>query len=139
MTHEITHYLDIGFSEYLSKPIQREKLVHVINHCLGINSRIDEIDIPENNLCQLKNDFLDDLSLDIKNIKNAFSHKNWQQLQFFAHGLNGSSAVFGFKEITKLAAKLENGLQTGEFPTDRLKMQVIIDNLTTTSFSLIKK
>ncbi|WP_170940568.1 response regulator [Pseudoalteromonas sp. NBT06-2] len=139
MTHEITHYLDIGFSEYLSKPIQREKLVHVINHCLGINSRIDEIDIPENNLCQLKNDFLDDLSLDIKNIKNAFSHKNWQQLQFFAHGLNGSSAVFGFKEITKLAAKLENGLQTGEFPTDRLKMQLIIDNLTTTFFSLIKK
>jgi len=139
MTHETAHYLEAGFSEYLSKPIQREKLVQVINNYLDINSTIDEIDIPESNLCQLKNAFLDDLPCDIKNIKNAFLQKDWRKLMFFAHSLNGTSAVFEFDEITVLAAKLENGLQTGEFPNNSVKMKMLIENLSRTYYSITQK
>jgi len=139
MTHEIAHYLDVGFNAYLSKPIQREKLVEVINHYLDLNTNIDEIDIPDNHLSQLKKDFLHDLPCDVRNIKSAFLQQDWHKLKFFAHSLNGTSAVFEFDEINLLAAELEKGLQTGEFPTNSMQMQILIDSLATTSCRLIQK
>jgi len=138
MTHEISQYINAGFSEYLSKPIQREKLVQVINQYLNINSSIDEIDIPQSHLSQLKTDFLHELPCDIKNIKNAYKQQDWSKLKFFAHSLTGTSAVFEFEEITLLASELEKGLQTGEFPTNSIQMQMIIDNLSSTSSTLIQ-
>jgi CheY-like chemotaxis protein len=129
MKHEVEHYMKAGFNGHLSKPIQRERFAHIINKYLNINSNNKQFEMPRNEIIALKNEFLDELPQYINKIKKALSEQNWQELQFHAHRLNGSSAVFKLNKITKLAAKLESALEKEEFPKNKHKMNNLLDDL----------
>ena len=47
MEGKSTKYIEVGFNDYLSKPINKEELKRVLNKCLNGNIEIEEEKTPE--------------------------------------------------------------------------------------------
>ncbi len=121
MKEDKQNCLDAGMNDYLSKPVNKEKLADVLNHWSQIILRENtylELAIDWQHLQQIsENDpefelellqiFVEDSELHLEATKVAIATNNFQQLVREAHHLKGASSNIGAMSMETAADKLE--------------------------------
>jgi signal transduction histidine kinase/CheY-like chemotaxis protein len=110
MSHEILHYLALGFDGHLKKPIERKTFVTTIAQyypeqlALQLSNTLDNFDITD-----LKESFITNLSQDKIDILQY--NKDNNGLARMAHKIAGAAKMFGFTELSQSALELEQGIK----------------------------
>ena len=106
--------ISAGCNDFLTKPINKEKLFHTIYKYLEIDSEVDEskLEINKNKdrsekLQALIKSFVKGIPLRMESIKKSRNEKNWQEMKNELHKIKGVGTSMGFPDITLSAAKLE--------------------------------
>ncbi|MBE9051241.1 response regulator [Nostocales cyanobacterium LEGE 11386] len=109
--------LDAGMNDYLSKPVNKEKLATVLEHWSqvilhkDVNINWEHLhQLSENNTefeLELLQIFVEDSQLHLAATKAAIASHDFQQLAREAHHLKGSSANIGATSMQQAAEKLE--------------------------------
>ncbi|MDH5445115.1 MAG: response regulator [Gammaproteobacteria bacterium] len=113
--------LDAGCNDYLTKPVNRERLYSLTAKYLDIDETgiIEEVIQPihsellhkDSVINHLLQDFIHELSRMMTNIKMAFVDEQWQSMQETAHDLKGMGGGFGYPQLSDLAEHLELALK----------------------------
>jgi signal transduction histidine kinase/CheY-like chemotaxis protein/HPt (histidine-containing phosphotransfer) domain-containing protein len=152
MSHEISHYLALGFTGHLKKPIERVSFINTITqHYNDINSscssqthkRSHHKDVIASSAEQIENIDFSDLIVDFKKslIKEKqlltlyFEDRDRAQLATTVHRISGAGQMFGFTELSQVAKELDIYIKNTPFieSTTALEEQVkqndVIDGL----------
>ncbi|KGJ92443.1 ATP-binding protein [Thalassotalea sp. ND16A] len=132
MSHEVKHYLSLGFNGHLKKPIERSEFVTTLfehfskaNLQLSIDDAFKGIDISD-----LVENYKADLTLDKQHLLNFSTSQDWAALQQQVHRLAGSAAMFGFPKLSDIAIKLEVNFKTSQpLPSKTLSNELIAELL----------
>lgn len=108
MKHEIEQYLNRGFSDHLSKPIQRDDFHRKLAIYLDKNGlESSSLNLSEGAKTQLLEQFKAGMPNRLLALENAFFERDWNGIKLLAHSLKGASSSFGFNDIGNLATSLE--------------------------------
>jgi signal transduction histidine kinase/DNA-binding response OmpR family regulator len=130
MAHEISEYIDIGFTGHLKKPIERKPFITTIAQYFPASNNEKLIDKPASNSLDShqqhdvlikkveksleKVDFSDlifefkaGLAQDKDELINANNDRQLTKLVTFTHRLSGAAQMFGFSELNQAAKELE--------------------------------
>jgi len=113
MSHEISHYLSLGFTGHLKKPIERNTFIATISRyypqinesASQINNSLDTVDISD-----IKQDFLDKLPNEHNDIISLLGKKDLASLARISHQLAGAAEMFGYSELSQSALELERAI-----------------------------
>jgi signal transduction histidine kinase/DNA-binding response OmpR family regulator len=107
MKHEIEHYMRLGFSDHLAKPISRQHLINKLS--LYLNKQ-GEIDIPlhQGDMLRLIKDYQEDLREQVVDLQLALEQRDLTVISEIAHRIRGSAGSFGFDIIGQKFADIEH-------------------------------
>ena len=109
MAHEVSAYLEQGFSAHIAKPIDRKKMAEVLSLYLDKKqSNVDIIDIPAEALFELRCRFIDSLAEVARQSQLFIDNQSWEKLASLAHQIKGAASMFDLPRLTELATQLEN-------------------------------
>lgn len=111
MKHEVEHYKEVGFDDYLAKPIKRALFIKTVAAYLGqahqLKIEIEEDAFDNEAFEQLKNSYVETLHFEAKQLLEYASQSNHQQIARISHMIKGTAGNFGFDEATELAGQIE--------------------------------
>jgi HPt (histidine-containing phosphotransfer) domain-containing protein len=122
--------LEAGFDLFLTKPIDREKLLEALACYLPI-SEINKIkvDNPEGDFeagseanLNLQQHFFNSLVFKISNITDFYKSKSFDLLAKELHQLKGSSGFYGYPILVQIAEKIEFELKNNGNDNDILNL-----------------
>lgn len=116
MSDDIKMYMHAGFSEHLSKPIDRQKFARLLQQHLPGISEQNDLTMPNDEMRQLMSQFVNGLPAHLCAIKLAYQQNNLSQLEQLAHKLRGTAALFQFKQISEMARQLEHHMPIEKLP-----------------------
>ena len=103
-----------GCDDYLTKPIERGKLVAVVARWVEHTSRAEKDDSPlvsalagDTEIADLVRDFVQELPSRAIAIADAAKTSDWAALRRLAHQLKGAAGSYGFSSITDAARSIE--------------------------------
>ncbi|WP_299073334.1 response regulator [uncultured Paraglaciecola sp.] len=107
MKHEIEHYLRLGFSNHLAKPISR---LHFIDKLSLYLNKQGEIDSPllQGDMLSLIKDFQQSLDEQVTQLQQALENNDLTIISEISHKIRGSAGAFGFDIITQKYADIEH-------------------------------
>ena len=106
MKHEIDSYLEAGFADHLAKPIQRERFAKVLSHFLS-QLQPPLLQLPDHEKHRLRQGFLSGLPAQQQLLEKAWQQMDLASLQYQAHALKGTAALFEAEALSQAAAHLE--------------------------------
>jgi signal transduction histidine kinase/DNA-binding NarL/FixJ family response regulator len=143
--------LTAGCSGYLSKPIDRDRLLRTIELALQgtspeslvsdscelsqVRQRITSTlpdDDPE--FCEIICEFIDKLAEKLAEMRTAIDNIDQLELRSIAHWLKGSGGTAGFPAFTQPATKMEQLALDGS----RIDIEAVFDELTALAESLVR-
>jgi len=130
MSHEVSHYLGLGFTGHLKKPIERKNFITTIAKYFTTESQdssftnlLNTIDIQTlspNEVVDKAEQYLDQVDLsdlvvefkaNLSNDKQELilynDNNDIESIAFIAHRLAGAAQMFGFVELNQAAKELE--------------------------------
>ena len=122
---------EVGFDEFLSKPIDYQKLTEVLKKNLVQTEREKEkekqdieelkkfIDFDEELLTTLLDSFKNSFKKSVEELREGIDSKDFEKIKFAAHSIKGSAYNIRLNKIGELAEKME-----------KLAKESKIDNLT---------
>lgn len=120
MKHEVEQYLNKGFTDHLSKPIQRDefhrKLALYLNKG-GVKS--NSLELPEGVKLHLVEQFKQSIPGRVEVLENAFFAKDWNGMKLLSHSFKGAAKSFGFDGMSVLATDIEALSIAVEFDPER--------------------
>jgi signal transduction histidine kinase/DNA-binding NarL/FixJ family response regulator len=113
MKHEIEHYLRVGFSDYLAKPIDRH---HFVNKLAKYLVKEGEVENPLNkgDMLALIKDYQKDLKQQLDKAEETWQRRDMPQLAAISHRIRGSAGSFGFDLIGNYFADIEDHALQGD-------------------------
>jgi signal transduction histidine kinase/CheY-like chemotaxis protein len=107
MKHEIEHYMRIGFSDHLAKPISRH---HFINKLSLYLNKQGEADGPlhQGDMLKLIKDYQIDLRDQVDNLQKALEQRDLTIISEISHRIRGSAGSFGFDILGQKFADIEH-------------------------------
>ncbi|GEM_PF-413996 len=105
--------IESGFDLFLTKPIDREKLLEALACYLPIaesgkfNNPLVKVESLDDSSSDLQNQFLKSLDLKMLSIKELFENKSMELLSKEIHQLRGAGGFFGFPLLTQISEKIE--------------------------------
>lgn len=120
MKHEVEQYLNKGFTDHLSKPIQRDEFHRKLALYLdkgGVKST--SLDLPEGVKLHLVEQFKQSIPGRIEVLENAFFAKDWNAMKLLSHSFKGAAHSFGFQDMSVLATDIEALSVAIEFDPER--------------------
>jgi signal transduction histidine kinase/DNA-binding NarL/FixJ family response regulator len=125
MRHEIERYKKLGFTDHLSKPIDRVQFNQKISHYLNIS--VDEdLDLPNEEFEVLKRQYIDGLYEQKVQLKNLIKYQDFEGLSKAIHAIKGTAGMFDCEEIHKLSADIDACLRTDAIENIECKTQTLI-------------
>lgn len=116
---------DVGFDEFLSKPIIKEELLKVLNRYLKVSkesfikediSALKEfIGDNEELMNTLLNSFRKTFNENILKIEKALEAKDTESIRFAAHSIKGTAYNIKLNLIGKIAEEIENSIKENNF------------------------
>jgi signal transduction histidine kinase/DNA-binding response OmpR family regulator len=116
MSHEITHYLSLGFNGHLSKPIERNIFIPtIIKFYDGSFSHEKASEIFSNlDMSDLVQKFKSNLVLEQQDLVLHINNNDLEQLGKLSHRIAGAAQMFGFAELSKCALELETVIKKNQ-------------------------
>lgn len=111
MEHEIKEYLSLGFTGHLGKPLDRVKLIQVLQCHLASNRSDLSLDL-QIDMSDLVESFASSLEQERFTVMDLWQSQNWSELQSACHRIAGAASTFGFNDIAKTAKQLEEELKS---------------------------
>jgi signal transduction histidine kinase/CheY-like chemotaxis protein len=107
MKHEIEHYIRMGFSDHLAKPISRHHFISKL--CLYLNKQ-GEIDNPiqHGDMLRLITDYQQNLRKQVVNLEKALEQRDLTVISEISHKIRGAAGSFGFDIIAQKFADIEH-------------------------------
>jgi len=110
MKHEVEEYLQIGFNGHLSKPIARQNFIEKLALFLRVEEHHTSI-VSSNDMQSLIRDYAKDLVGYLQEVEDAWSRKEFKELQDISHRIKGSAGSFGFSLLGEQFSKIESQLK----------------------------
>ncbi|QDP00775.1 response regulator [Thalassotalea sp. PS06] len=142
MSHEIEHYLNVGFSGYIEKPLNRENIIDTLKKHLPYEAEKftaethGEQHSGDAQIEILATSFVASAKTDINSICLADEQQDWQAMSDLCHKLCGAAQMFGFVELADASRRLELSLINRRFDKKRpllLELKMLVANLSETS------
>lgn len=113
MSHEIEHYLSLGFTGHLSKPIERDVFIPTIAQYYAGNISPEKANDNFNNVAMsdLVQEFKSNLVLEQQDLILHINNDDLDKLAKLAHRIAGAAQMFGFSELSKYALALETTIK----------------------------
>jgi CheY-like chemotaxis protein/anti-sigma regulatory factor (Ser/Thr protein kinase) len=118
MTEDIERYLAAGCTDYLSKPIDRDKFFHMLSKYLKPAKRaataekkpLERMDFFQ----ELVRKFCAGLPDTLTKMDAAEESRDWAALGRIAHTLKGTAGTFGYPRLTELAGQLHAAIKASQ-------------------------
>ncbi|MEP1448415.1 MAG: 7TM diverse intracellular signaling domain-containing protein [Paraglaciecola sp.] len=107
MKHEVDHYMRLGFSDHLAKPISRDNFISKLSLYLNKQGDIDS-PLHQGDMLKLIKDYQLDLREQIANLQKALDQGDLTIISEIAHRIRGSAGSFGFDIIGQKFADIEH-------------------------------
>ena len=95
--------LEAGCNSYITKPINREKLISEIKKYM----KKKEESFFDEDFKLLQKEFIDYVSKKLKEMKEHLTQGNFKEIVFFGHGLKGAGATYGYPVFSSLGELIE--------------------------------
>ena len=122
MKHEVEHYLQVGFDDYLAKPIKRRHFIRTIASYLGQEASFSDANAPvtfeDKAFLQMKHSYIENLHSEVKQLGVHTEQKNFNQIARISHIIKGTAGNFGFDRATELAAVVETSAKQQRLEPD---------------------
>jgi two-component system sensor histidine kinase/response regulator len=109
--------LDAGMNDFISKPIEIEKLQHVVNHALDgivvVETNAVGLALPVETLREILPLYLDQARKQVTAMEAAAGSSDNEAVRQAAHQLKGSSANVGAQAMADLCARVEEAAENG--------------------------
>jgi len=116
MPHEVDRYLDIGFDDFLAKPIERKRFVSTVAHYLRQSllpeapSSLSEVDMSD-----LVDDFVVSLAADYEQLTGLMQARDYASISTLAHRLSGAASMFGYNVMATLGRDIEHKIAQQQY------------------------
>jgi signal transduction histidine kinase/DNA-binding response OmpR family regulator len=142
MSHDRQKCLQSGCSDYLSKPVEKTKLLKAIAAALaqGNAGKVSNQSVPpepkplqstlarHDEIRQFLPMFVAELPAYLEQISTALAEKDCAPLAEVVHQLKGSGGMYGYPELTELAARVEQLLkETQSIEAVAEELQSLVD------------
>ncbi|MGJ8682466.1 7TM diverse intracellular signaling domain-containing protein [Paraglaciecola sp.] len=107
MKHEVEHYMRLGFSDHLAKPISRQIFITVLSKYLDKQGDVDN-PINPNDMHQLVKDYQQDLAIQVEKAEKALEQRDLFLISEISHRIKGSASTFGFDIVGDKFADIEH-------------------------------
>ncbi len=113
MSHEIEHYLSLGFNGHLSKPIERHIFIPTIAKYYEGNISAEKANENFNKVAMsdLAQEFKSNLVLEQQDLILHINNDDLVQLARLSHRIAGAAQMFGFTDLSKYAIQLEMAIK----------------------------
>jgi len=113
MSHEVNQYLDLGFTGYLKKPIERQHFNNIMAQYLSPikTKKLLLVDEQSEDFSDLIADFKLSLIEDKKKLLSYNVEKDIDKIARLVHRLCGAAQMFGVKELSQIAQELDTLLK----------------------------
>lgn len=107
MKHEIEHYIRIGFSDHLTKPISRQNFINKLSLYLNKQGEIDG-PLHQGDMLKLIKDYQLDLRDQVDSLQKALEQNDLTIISEISHRIRGSAGSFGFDILSQKFADIEH-------------------------------
>jgi len=116
MSHEIEHYLSLGFDNHLSKPIERDVFINTVAKYYdgSITLEIANEGFNSVDMTDLAEEFKSNLVLEQQDLILHINNQNFEKLSKLSHRIAGAAQMFGFAELSQYAIKLEAAIKNNK-------------------------
>ena len=126
MSHEIEQYLALGFTDYLAKPIDKEKFYSTIaEHLASIKNEQNSTSV-NIDMSDLVTSFKQSLSIESELISQHFNSGDFVALQKDSHRILGAAQMFKLCDIADAAKALDDACKS---PEEVQNIAVLVDKL----------
>ncbi len=135
--------LNAGCTDYISKPINQEKLAELLDKYTGKTETVEEevkeekkeapaeetfVDSSDPMMKELQEFFKEDITKKVIKFKKDFEEKNIEEVVRFGHSLKGTAASYGFPQFSKIGKEIENIGKEGDWEKlQELKQEIITE------------
>ncbi|MGD8572631.1 MAG: ATP-binding protein [Gammaproteobacteria bacterium] len=124
MTKDKERCLAAGCNDFITKPVNRQRLYDVISKYLTNADTKNGNDTPiypavlDDNLewAKMSREFASSLITELKAIKTAAMTEDWEAVEWLLHALKGKGGGFGYPIVTDTAAEAENHIKNRNYP-----------------------
>ncbi len=106
MKHEVDHYLRIGFTDHLAKPIERNIFVNKVSRYLNLTTP-DKVKVADDKMRPLINGYIADLRKELASIEKAWVNKDLNAIIESIHRIKGAAGSFGLANISDVFKTFE--------------------------------
>ncbi|MFC3034484.1 tetratricopeptide repeat protein [Pseudoalteromonas fenneropenaei] len=110
MTHEVAHYLDIGFTGHLGKPFDAaamyQQIAPYFQHT-DEKRQVFSVDMSD-----LRDSFILSFDEERMNLISHFENQDWLAVKALCHKLQGAAKVFQIETVAAAAAEFEHAIET---------------------------
>ncbi len=106
--------LAAGCNGYITKPVDQQKLVGEIMTVIKTTEpEYEEISpyfqgFDKEEVIQFQTEYIEQLRTEISELDKVLSPKEFEKFKFFGHNIKGNGVAYGFPEVSKLGAQIEN-------------------------------
>lgn len=116
MPHEVDRYLEIGFDDYLAKPIERKRFVATVAHYLKQVILPDAQDsLSQVDMSDLVEDFIASLPADYELISQHIEEGDYTSIATISHRLSGAASMFGYNTMASLGGDIEHKIAQQQY------------------------
>ncbi|MFT5815144.1 MAG: signal transduction histidine kinase/DNA-binding response OmpR family regulator [Psychroserpens sp.] len=116
MSHEISHYISLGFNGHLSKPIERSIFIPTIVKYFDGSISQEKANESFNNvdMSDLVKEFKSNLVLEQQDLVLHINNEDFDKLAKLSHRIAGAAQMFGFADLSKHAIQLETVIKSNQ-------------------------
>jgi CheY-like chemotaxis protein len=107
MKEDLQRHLEVGCTGTIAKPIDRKEFIAIIRSALNSTKEMDYVTLPEEQLEQLKLDYISQLPEQSDLISTHLNAMDLLGLRAELHKIKGTAGSYGFLVITNLAEEIE--------------------------------
>ncbi len=116
-------FLAAGCTGYITKPVDQQKLVSEIMSVMKSKEpEFEEISpyfqgFSREEIIQLRTEYIDSMKKEVEELNKKLSPKEFEAFKFFGHNIKGNGVAYGFPEISKYGAKIEEAAVGQDYPS----------------------
>ncbi|GLX77295.1 hypothetical protein tinsulaeT_06350 [Thalassotalea insulae] len=131
MSHEVAHYIELGFTAHLKKPIERKAFINTIAQYLHCDVSVEDANqsLEQVDMSDLVQQFKSNLALEQQDIVAHLNADNYDLLKELVHRIAGAAQMFGFSMLSRRALDLEIAVKSERYSDVNDLTQLLLNEI----------